>query len=73
VRPTRRLRIASGVAHSLEEFVATAFATVGLNWQDHVDYDSSLARSGEIMYSLPQRRRISLSDIVPVLIAPRSN
>jgi GDPmannose 4,6-dehydratase len=44
--------VASGVAHSLEEFVATAFAEVGLNWQDHVDYDSSLVRSSEIMCSL---------------------
>jgi GDPmannose 4,6-dehydratase len=44
--------IASGVAHSLEEFVATAFAAVGLNWRDHVDYDSSLVRSSEIMRSL---------------------
>jgi GDPmannose 4,6-dehydratase len=44
--------IASGVAHSLEEFVATAFAVVGLNWRDHVDYDSSLVRSSEIMCSL---------------------
>jgi GDPmannose 4,6-dehydratase len=44
--------IASGVTHSLEEFVATAFAAVGLNWRDHVDYDSSLVRSSEIMCSL---------------------
>jgi GDPmannose 4,6-dehydratase len=44
--------IASGVAHSLEEFVAMAFAAVGLNWQDHVAYDSSLVRPSEIMYSL---------------------
>ena len=44
--------VASGVAHSLEEFVATAFAAVGLNWQDYVDYDSSLLRSSDIMYSL---------------------
>jgi GDPmannose 4,6-dehydratase len=44
--------VASGVAHSLEEFVAMAFAEVGLNWRDHVDYDSSLARSSEIMCSL---------------------
>jgi GDPmannose 4,6-dehydratase len=44
--------VASGVAHSLEEFVATAFAEVGLKWQDHVDYDSSLARSSDIMCSL---------------------
>ena len=44
--------VASGVAHSLEEFVATAFGEVGLNWRDHVDYDSSLVRSSEIMCSL---------------------
>ena len=44
--------VASGVAHSLEEFVATAFIEVGLNWRDHVDYDSSLVRSSEILCSL---------------------
>jgi GDPmannose 4,6-dehydratase len=44
--------VASGVAHSLEEFVATAFAAVGLNWRDHVDHDSSLVRSSDIMWSL---------------------
>src|SRR5437588_12397430 len=44
--------VASGVAHSLEEFVASAFLEVGLNWRDHVDYDPSLVRSSEIMYSL---------------------
>ncbi len=44
--------VASGVAHSLEEFVASAFLEVGLNWQDHIDYDPSLVRSSDIMYSL---------------------
>jgi GDPmannose 4,6-dehydratase len=44
--------VASGVAHSLEELVAMAFAEVGLNWRDHIDYDSSLARSSDIMCSL---------------------
>jgi GDPmannose 4,6-dehydratase len=29
-----------------------AFAEVGFNWRDHVDYDSSLARSSDIMCSL---------------------
>jgi GDPmannose 4,6-dehydratase len=43
--------VASGIAHSLEELVAMAFAEVGLNWRDHIDYDSSLARSS-IMCSL---------------------
>jgi GDPmannose 4,6-dehydratase len=44
--------VASGIAHSLEEFVAMAFAEVGLSWREHVDYDSSLARSSDIMCSL---------------------
>jgi GDPmannose 4,6-dehydratase len=44
--------VASGVAHSIEEFVATALAAVGLDWRDHVDYDSSLVRSSDIMCSL---------------------
>jgi GDPmannose 4,6-dehydratase len=44
--------VASGVAHTLEEFVAAAFLEVGLDWRDHVDYDPSLLRSSEIMYSL---------------------
>src|SRR5258707_13785339 len=44
--------VASGVAHSIEEFVATALAAVGLDWRDHVDYDSSLVRSSDILCSL---------------------
>ena len=47
--------VASGVAHSLEELVAMAFAEIGLNWRDHVDYDSSLVRSSDIMCSLGDR------------------
>ena len=43
--------IASGVSHSLEEFVATAFAEVGLDWRDHVDLDGSLKRPNDISYS----------------------
>src|SRR6266536_1900137 len=44
--------IASGAAHSLEELVAIAFIEAALNWREHVDYDSSLVRSSEIMCSL---------------------
>jgi GDPmannose 4,6-dehydratase len=44
--------VASGVAHSLEEFVAAAFREVGLDWRDDVDYDPSLVRASDIMYSL---------------------
>ena len=51
--------VASDVAHSLEELVAMAFAEVGLNWRDHVDYDSSLARSGDIMCSLGDPSKVA--------------
>src|SRR5215475_6409240 len=44
--------VASGVAHSLEQFVAAAFREVGLDWREHVDYDPSLVRSSDIMYSV---------------------
>jgi GDPmannose 4,6-dehydratase len=43
--------IATGVSHSLEEFVATAFSEVGLNWRNHVDYDASFKRPNEIQCS----------------------
>lgn len=42
------LVIATGVAHSLEEFVAAAFAVLGLNWRDHVRTDAGLFRPSEI-------------------------
>jgi hypothetical protein len=37
--------LASGISHSLEEFVAAAFNEVKLDWRDHVDHAPSLARS----------------------------
>jgi GDPmannose 4,6-dehydratase len=43
--------IATGVSHSLEEFVAAAFTEVGLNWRNHVDYDASFKRPNEIQCS----------------------
>jgi GDPmannose 4,6-dehydratase len=43
--------IASGVAHRLDEFVAAAFAEVGLAWQDHVEYDDLMKRTNDIRYS----------------------
>jgi GDPmannose 4,6-dehydratase len=36
--------IATGEAHSLEEFVAEAFGALGLDWRAHVDVDKSLGR-----------------------------
>jgi GDPmannose 4,6-dehydratase len=44
--------IASGVSHSLEDFVAAAFGGLGLDWRDHVEADASLARPSDITRSL---------------------
>jgi GDPmannose 4,6-dehydratase len=44
--------VASGVSHSLQEFVAAAFGEVGLDWRDHVERDPTLARPADIDRSL---------------------
>jgi GDPmannose 4,6-dehydratase len=36
--------VATGEAHTAEEWVAAAFEEVGLEWRDHVRYDESLGR-----------------------------
>lgn len=43
--------IATGEPHTLESFVARAFAQLGLDWQDHVNVDPSLFRPSEIAHS----------------------
>ena len=43
--------IASGVAHSLEEFVVAAFAELGLDWHDHVEIDPAISRPSDIACS----------------------
>jgi GDPmannose 4,6-dehydratase len=43
--------IATGETHSLEEFVAEAFSSVGLDWQDHIESDPSLFRPADITRS----------------------
>lgn len=45
------LIIASGRTHTLQEFVAVAFAELGLDWRDHVEVDDSLLRPSDIGYS----------------------
>ena len=44
--------IASGETHTLEEFVAAAFAEVGLDWKAHVDFDPAFSRPTDIARSL---------------------
>jgi GDPmannose 4,6-dehydratase len=36
--------VATGEAHTVEEFVAAAFEHVGLDWRDHVRFDEEFAR-----------------------------
>ncbi|NJN87938.1 MAG: GDP-mannose 4,6-dehydratase [Leptolyngbyaceae cyanobacterium SL_7_1] len=43
--------IATGASYTLEEFVAVAFAEVGLNWQEHTIVDGSLFRPTDIAVS----------------------
>jgi GDPmannose 4,6-dehydratase len=49
--------IATGESHSLEEFVETAFAQVGLDWRDHVVIDPALFRPTEIAVSRGNPRK----------------
>lgn len=43
--------IATGETNTLEDFVATVFKLVGLEWREHVISDQSLLRPSEIMVS----------------------
>ena len=43
--------IATGESNSLEDFVATAFAEVGLDWRQYVVQDPKLFRPSEIRYN----------------------
>lgn len=43
--------IATGEAHSIQEFVAATFAKVGLDWRNHVEIDAGLFRPSDIKRS----------------------
>jgi GDPmannose 4,6-dehydratase len=49
--------IATGETNSLQDFVATAFAEVGLDWQRHVVQDATLFRPTELRYSRGKAER----------------
>jgi len=49
--------IATGVTTSLEDFVAAAFSTVGLDWRRHVVRDPALVRPSEIASGRADTRR----------------
>ncbi|MCZ8065852.1 MAG: GDP-mannose 4,6-dehydratase [Microcystis sp.] len=73
--------IATGKSSKLEDFVATAFATVGLNWQDHVISDRSLLRPTDLAISrgnpgkakekLGWQAQYKMTDIVRMMVENR--
>jgi GDPmannose 4,6-dehydratase len=66
--------IASGESHSVEEFAATAFGFLGMNWRDYVETDPGLYRPAEVQLLLGDaskaraklgwRNRTSFRDLV---------
>lgn len=70
--------IATGVSHSVEELVKTAFASVGLDWREHVRQDPALLRPAEVDhlrgdFSKAQRvlkwqPRVSFEDLVAMMV-----
>ena len=51
--------VATGEAHSLEEFVAEIFGALGLDWHAHVDFDKSLVRPADPRAVRGNPRRIA--------------
>jgi len=54
--------IATGEAHSLRDFAASAFACVGLDWEEHILIDRALFRPSDIdvIYGNPAKAKASL-------------
>lgn len=73
--------IATGASFTLEEFVATAFAAVGLDWQKHTTVDSSLFRPTDIavsrgnpakaMQKLGWQSQVQMPDVVRLMLRAR--
>jgi GDPmannose 4,6-dehydratase len=49
--------IATGEAHSVEEFAERAFAWAGLDWHEHVEFSADLLRPSEVTYLLGDASR----------------
>ena len=70
--------IATGETHSLEEFIAAAFAAVGLDWREHTQTDPSLMRAADITEShadpslakalLGWQAKTRMSELVGILV-----
>lgn len=74
--------IATGKRHSLEEFVETAFSSVGLNWRDHMILDPTLLRPVDLVagWGNPAKARTKLGwqvqykmhDVVRMMVETQS-
>jgi len=51
--------IATGETHSVREFIAEAFAHVGLNWKKHVIVDKRFLRPAEVDLLIGDRRKLT--------------
>jgi GDPmannose 4,6-dehydratase len=70
--------VATGEAHSVRELIETAFAVVGIDWQDHVRQDPALLRPAEVEHligdaSKAQRElgwspRVSFAALVEMMV-----
>lgn len=70
--------IATGEAHSVEEFLQAVFAKLELDWQDYVEIDARYYRPTEVDYLLgdPQKAqntlgwqpRVAFSDLVKMMV-----
>lgn len=54
--------IATGESRALEDFVAAAFARVGLDWREHVDFSAALLRPTDVgeSFGRPDKARVAL-------------
>ncbi|MCF6324123.1 MAG: GDP-mannose 4,6-dehydratase [Gammaproteobacteria bacterium] len=70
--------IATGETNSLQDFVATAFSCIGLDWQNHVETDSSLLRPTDLAVSkgdpqkalrvLGWKAKYKMKDVVKMMV-----
>lgn len=75
--------IATGESSSLEDFVAAAFAEVGLDWRDHVAVDASLLRPTDLEVGranpakagmqLGWHARYKMRDVVKMMVQAQRN
>jgi GDPmannose 4,6-dehydratase len=70
--------IATGVAHSVREFVEMTFEALSLDWQKYVEYDEDLLRPAEVDYlcgdaskaraELGWSPKVALEDLVKMMV-----